>query len=271
MNFVDYIEIFFDLYGYLLYLIISFYNMKKIKSILKLHDYIIMDKNNLSGIGVVNGYDWLFKGKRFIWILLFCFVIVSVSLFSIFNLLVHYNIKINEFKREHNKIIKSCVLVNDSLLNEMNEKERLDTFVMICYEVLTTPCPKATHDNVWEFIKKCDSWYPDIVMMQAVQESNVGKSDVAKRCNNLFGMTKPEKRKLRCDINRNNKKEKYAEYLDWRFSVIDRILWERWLFRNYNKKPSIDEYMKVIDNMYSETEGYATIVYKNAEKYRKLH
>ncbi len=244
--------------------------MKKILDSLKLDDYLMLDKETLDSIGIVKGKKWLFKGRRFSWIVALCVLSVVVSMFSVFSLIVHYNARILEMKFECEKSVKACMLVNDSLLFEIGEHDRLDTFVMVCYEVLTTPCPKATHDNVWEFIKKCDIWYPDIVMMQAVQESNAGKSVVAKRCNNLFGMTKPVSRKLRCDINRNNKKEKYAEYPDWRFSVLDRILWERWVFRNHKRKPTVDEYMKVIENTYSETEGYGESVYRNAAKYRKM-
>ena len=244
--------------------------MRNFKDNFKFRKYIVIDKNSLNSVGIVSGKEWLFKGRRFSRIVALCFAIVIVSVFSVIGTVVYYNARIIELKYDRAKSVKACMFVNDSLMYEIGERDRLDTFILICYEAMTTPCPKATHDNVWEFVKRCDSWYPDIVMMQAVQESGAGKSAVAGRCNNLFGMTKPENRKLRCDINRGNRKEKYAEYPDWRFSVIDRILWERWIFRNHKKKPSVDEYMKVIENIYSETEGYGESVYRNAEKYRKM-
>lgn len=158
----------------------------------------------------------------------------------------------------------------DSCMSEIAEMERCDNFSIVCAEVFcSADCEAITHDNLWKFIQECDPWYPDIIMMQAVIESGCGKSVVAKRCNNLFGMTKPESRRLRCDINRRNKKEMYAEYQNWKTSVIDRILWEKWMFRNKKGKPTINEYLNAIEKVYNtETPGYAQNVHKQAAKYR---
>ncbi len=236
-----------------------------------LEKFTVVRLSDLKSIADVYGNTSLFKGRRFELLLVggWAFTLVFISLFA-WSVASH-KVEVKKIKEKHLAEMNLKILENDSLRLTIEEIERMEKFIHVCYEALTTKCPKATHDNIWAFVKKCDPWYPDIVMMQAVQESSCGKSAVGKRCNNLFGMTKPSSRQLRCDINRSNKKEMYAEYSDWRFSVIDRILWDRWVFRNKESKPSIDEYMRVIDNVYNtETKGYGTFIYKNAEKYRKL-
>ena len=232
--------------------------------------YILIDKETLECKGIVKGFKRVLTGWRLTFVVALCLFVALFSVLSMVVMSVKHSVEVAELKSDFRCSLGLYMLSNDSLLCEIRERDRLDAFAMACHEVMTTPCPKATHDNVWEFIKKCDSWYPDIIMMQAVQESNAGKSAVARRCNNLFGMTKPGSRKMRCDINRSNSNEKYAEYQDWRFSIIDRILWERWIFRNHKKIPTIREYMEMIDKIYSETDGYGETVYKNAEKYRKM-
>jgi len=233
--------------------------------------FLIIRLSDLKSVANIYAKTSWFTNKRFglvvaggwiLSILLVVFVTYSV---------ISHKAETTQIKKEYLAELADLAMHNDSLQLTIEEMERMEQFVYCCFEALTTECPKATHDNIWEFIKKCDPWYPDIIMMQAVQESECGKSDVGKRCCNLFGMKKPFLRKIRCDINRNNKKEIYAEYLDWRFSVIDRILWDRWMFRNKEDKPSIDEYLRVIDGVYNtETKGYGATIYKNAEKYRKM-
>lgn len=233
--------------------------------------FIVIRRSNLEPVANIYCKDEWIKGKRLMLISLggWCAALIFLSI--IMWQCISYNKNVYKLKNEY----KEQLLIRndniDSLKFSIEKIERSEVLMRRCYEVQTTKCPKPTHDNIWEFIKKCDPLFPDIIMTQAVLESDCGKSNVAKRCNNLFGMKKPYSRELRCDIYRNNKKEIYAEYLDWRYSIIDRILWDKWLFRNYKTRPTIDEYMEVIDNVYNtETDHYATNVYTKAEKYRKL-
>ncbi len=218
----------------------------------------------------ISDNDLQFVGKiKYLKIAIFMLIgiLIAISVFFAVNhtttfSALHGKMKTSISKVEHER---------DSCKNKIQEMERCDKFTTVCAEVFcSADCEAVTHDKLWEFIQECDPWYPDIIMMQAVIESGCGKSNVGKRCNNLFGMTKPVARKLRCDINRNNSKEAFAEYQNWKTSVIDRILWEKWMFRNKNGKPTIDEYLNMIDNVYNtEIDGYAKGLHKQAAKYRK--
>lgn len=233
--------------------------------------FLIIRLSDLESVADIHGKTSWFTNKHFGFVVAGGWVLSILLTVLIIWSCVSHQAETNRLKTQYLCELNALTMHNDSLKLTIEEIERMEQFVHCCFEALTTKCPKATHDNVWEFIKKCDPWYPDIIMMQAVLESGCGKSNVGKRCNNMFGMKKPYSRELRCDMNRNNKKEQYAEYLDWRFGVIDRILWDRWIFRNKEGKPSIDEYLGVIDGVYNtETKGYGTMIYKNTEKYRKM-
>lgn len=233
--------------------------------------FLIVRLSDLEPVADIHGKTSWFTNKHFGFVVAGGWVLSILLTVLVTWSCVSHQAETDRLKTQYLCELNALAARNDSLELTIGETGRMEQFVQCCFEALTTRCPEATHDNVWDFIKKCDPWYPDIVMMQAVQESGCGKSNVGKRCNNMFGMTKPSSRELRCDMNRNNKKEQYAEYVDWRFGVIDRILWDRWVFRNKEGKPSIDEYLRVIGSVYNtETKGYGTMIYKNAEKYRKL-
>ena len=236
-----------------------------------LDEYIILRRDNLETVSTVKGKDWLFKKSLFNFIIAGCIIVTAISL----SLLVGYEIKhfrhIQFLEKMHEYEVNIHLAANDSLQSELDETIRANTLADKCYESVVEHCSPITHDRLWEFILECDPWYPDIIMTQAVQESGCGKSVVGRRCNNLFGMKKPSSRSWRCDSNRHNKKEQYAEYENWKLSVIDRILWEKWVFRNHRGKPSLEEYLSAIGKVYNtETPGYAEMVYKNAGKYRKM-
>jgi hypothetical protein len=183
--------------------------------------------------------------------------------------IAYHHISVKNLKESYNRELCEMARIADSCSTSLEETKRFTNLKIICADVMFgQDCGKPAHDKVWEFVKECDPWFPDIVMTQAVIESGCGTSNVYKRCNNLFGMKKPSSRTLRCDKNRRNRQEPYAEYENWKMSVIDRILWERWVFRNWTKPPTIDEYMDVIDKSYSETPDYAKNIHRHAAKYR---
>lgn len=236
-----------------------------------LDDYIVLKRENLETVSTVKSKDWLFKKNLFSFIIAGCILVTAVSL----SLLTVYEIKhfrhIQFLEKMHEYEVNVHLAANDSLQSELDETVRANTLADKCYESVVEKCPPITHDRLWEFILECDPWYPDIIMTQAVQESGCGKSAVGRRCCNLFGMKKPSSRSWRCDSNRHNKKEQYAEYENWKLSVIDRILWEKWMFRNHKGKPDLDKYLEAISKVYNtETPGYAETIYKNASKYRKM-
>lgn len=237
----------------------------------KTRRYKLMRCDDMQIIGDVEikDSDIQFVGKiRYmkIGMLMLVAMLIGVSIFFV----VKHTFTVSRLNMQTEASINKVTHERDSCMSEIMEMERCDNFSIVCAEVFcSADCEAITHDRLWEFIQECNPWYPDIIMMQAVMESGCGRSAVGKRCNNLFGMTKPTARKLRCDINRKNKKEKYAEYQNWKTSVIDRILWEKWVFRDKKGKPTIDEYLSAIEKVYNtETPGYAQNIHKQAAKYR---
>lgn len=239
---------------------------------MKKKEYYIMREDDLLIIGKVK-----LNEKHLTWIERIPFLKFSAValLFAIPIIVLWLSVsgatKVSKAIDERDACVAQAEYERDSCISQYNEIMRSDKFSVICAEVFcSAKCESCTHDNIWAFIQECDPWYPDVIMMQAVIESGCGKSVVAKRCNNLFGMKKPESRELRCDINRWNKRETYAEYQNWKTSVIDRILWERWMFKDRKTKPTINEYLNMLDKVYNkEVEGYAKGIHKQAAKYRK--
>ena len=126
----------------------------------------------------------------------------------------------------------------------------------------TVGCP--TRDEVWEYINELKPWYPDIIMAQAIQESSCGKTS-PKGTNNLFGMGVPAKRETTA-LNA-GQNDKYSVYKDWKMSVIDRVLWELYVF-NY-VKPTRSHYMAMLGNSnYAKSEGYGEKIEKISKDYR---
>ncbi len=233
--------------------------------------YRLMRSDDLEFVGNVElsetDFHWLGKIGKLKSLAIILFLGLIATIFST----AYVHIKtMRELSENYESEICRVELERDScisvILGKENDTRFHDVFVRTISE---THCEKPTHDNIWMFILECDPWYPDIIMAQAVQESSCGKSNVAKRCNNLFGMTKPSKRKLRCDINRGNKKEIYAEYNSWKMSVIDRIFWEKWVFRNKAGKPTREEYLKAIGKVYNtETSDYVDKLHITSKKYQ---
>lgn len=177
-----------------------------------------------------------------------------------------------EMESSHMLEVETLVAELDSMAMCHEEGFRIRGLHAAIYEAVTDDgCERATRESVWRFIQKCGAWYPDIIMAQAVQESGSGSSDVARRCNNLFGMKKPGVRSLRCDINRGNTSERYAEYGNWKMSVIDRIFWDMWMFRNTDGVPDRACYLGKIGTVYNtETSGYTEMINKISRKYRAI-
>lgn len=248
------------------------FNKRNISDMKKTRKYKLMRSDDLMFIGEIEirDDDLMFIDRiRYMKIGMLALVAVLIVISVLFA--VKYTTTVSALNRKIENSISEIACERDSCANAIKEIERSDKFSIVCAEVFCyAECETLTHDKLWEFIQECDPWYPDIIMMQAVIESGCGKSDVAKRCHNLFGMKKPGARGLRCDINRWNKKETYAEYPNWKASVIDRILWDKWLFRDRKTKPTIEEYLDMLDKVYNtEIDGYAKGLYKQAAKYRK--
>ena len=124
-------------------------------------------------------------------------------------------------------------------------------------------CGPVNDSILWEFIKSCDPWYPEYVMAQAIIESRCGESDVYKSSNNLFGMREAKTRRTTADVDP-NKPRSFARYKNWKLSVIDRLLWELYCFKEI--KPSRERYVQSL-TIYAEDQTYIDKVKQIAAKY----
>ena len=122
--------------------------------------------------------------------------------------------------------------------------------------------------KVYELAMKSDAWYPEVIYAQAVLESSSGKSELARTCNNLFGMKKASTRpntQINYMVNERTSLEKiYGVYMNWQHSVIDRILWDEWVFSG--KKPTKEQYMAKLGGVYAEDKQYVSKLNKIIER-----
>lgn len=125
------------------------------------------------------------------------------------------------------------------------------------------PNKKMSDSTVYEIVCECGAWYPEIIMAQYKIESGGGKSALAKSSNNLFGMRIAMRRPTTQLSGMSN--SGYGVYLNWEHSIIDRILWERWVFKG--EKPSYESYMARLEAIYAESPCYRETVEGAARKY----
>ena len=221
--------------------------------------YVLLNKDTLKCEGNLVGSPRFWK---------FTVAILFALLWLVFWLFVAQtkNLKIanNEAaleKSNHNYCVDSLQEVID-YCNTMIEECNLHSFIGQLYIKRSnhTPCTK---DNIWKFINTLDVWYPEYIMAQAIQESECGRTS-PKGSNNLFGMTLPSNRETTA-MNIGTS-DKYSKYKNWELSVIDRVLWELYVF-NY-KKPTKKEYLKKLKS-YAEDEHYLDKIGKISETYKK--
>jgi len=126
------------------------------------------------------------------------------------------------------------------------------------------PNKSLADSTVLEIIQECGAWYPEVIMAQYIVESGRGTSSLAKSSSNLFGMKVALRRPTTqlSGISNNG----YGVYLNKEHSIIDRILWERWVFKN--EKPSREVYLTRLCQIYAEAPNYIETLEKVSMKYR---
>lgn len=142
----------------------------------------------------------------------------------------------------------------DVLIKNLNtqleqEEQMLSLEYSIGYWFINTP--KEINDSIlYQFLLNNNAWYPDILLKQAKIESANYSSNVYKNTNNLYGMKRVGKRQT---TQLNNTYNGYGSYNNWCLSVLDRMLWDIFIFKG--KKPSKEEYLNAM-NIYAEDEFY---------------
>lgn len=142
----------------------------------------------------------------------------------------------------------------DVLIKNLNtqleqEEQMLSLEYSIGYWFINTP--KEINDSIlYQFLLNNNAWYPDILLKQAKIESANYSSNVYKNTNNLYGMKRVGKRQT---TQLNNTYNGYGSYNNWCLSVLDRMLWDMFMFKG--KKPSKEEYLSAM-NIYAEDDFY---------------
>lgn len=144
------------------------------------------------------------------------------------------------------RLSKENELLKEQLLKDETE---LSLEHSIGYWFINTP--KDINDSIlYKFLVNNNAWYPDILLKQAKIESSNYSSDVYLNANNLYGMKKLGKRQT---TQLNNTYKGYGCYSNWCLSVLDRMLWDMFMFDNV--KPSKEEYLKAM-SIYAEDTNY---------------
>lgn len=140
---------------------------------------------------------------------------------------------------------------NNKILTEeiQQEEQVLSLEYSIGYWFINTP--EEINDTVlYQFLLDNNAWYPDILLKQAKIESANYSSNIYKSTNNLYGIKKVGKRQT---TQLNNTYNGYGCYSNWCLSVLDRMLWDVFVFKG--EKPSREEYLKAM-GIYAEDENY---------------
>lgn len=141
---------------------------------------------------------------------------------------------------------------NEVLTEKIQQEEQiLSLEYSIGYWFINTP--KEVNDSIlYQFLIDNNAWFPDILLKQAKIESANYTSDVYKNTNNLYGMKKVGKRQT---TQVNNTYKGYGCYNNWCLSVLDRMLWDIFVFEG--EKPSREKYLKAM-SIYAEDKNYLT-------------
>lgn len=167
-----------------------------------------------------------------IWFLIF--LVVALASFFIASLIGRNRIN------QENKVLKEQLI---------KDEEQLSLEYSIGYWFINNP--KEINDTVlYQFLLDNNAWYPDILLKQAKIESANYTSNVYKNTNNLYGMRKVGKRQT---TQLNNVYNSYGCYNNWCLSVLDRMLWDIFVFKG--EKPSEEEYLKAM-SIYAEDKNY---------------
>lgn len=169
---------------------------------------------------------------------------------------------------KHKEIATKHLTKIKILEGELSEKRYVEGEVelytevgMIILEKNVGPCNRKTICEYIDYLADMGIvWYPEVMKSICQIESGFGTSTVAKRCNNLFGMDHPTKRKTLSLY----PSGRFATFKNWKCSILDMALWDYATFRG--KIPTKDEYYEKINNKFNtENPEYHNKV-KSAEK-----
>lgn len=219
--------------------------------------YVILDGDNFSfkyrGRFVVNAENVNFA-------IIFLAILAALFLWSTIRMSVKADNRIEALESQYQYRIDSLNLLIDNI-KTTNEINNLHKEIGLNH-IKQHDFSKPRRDEVWNYILSLDTWYPEVIMAQAIMESGCGNRMPASS-NNMFGMTCPYKRETTA-MNAGSG-DGFATYKNWKLGVIDRVLWE--LFYFDNKKPSEVDYYQALSG-YAEDPDYIEKIRNVAQKYK---
>lgn len=176
--------------------------------------------------------------------------------FLIFGLFIGITFICNHQIKKENQVLQQEV-AEYQLLN--GDREYINVLTLAGKYATYKEKVPTEMDSVFKMIVESGAWYPEIIMAQFIIESNSGTSNVSKNASNYFGMKKigegPTSRPS-LQIKGMNYSG-YGMYMNWQHSILDRVLWDLWVFKT--KKPeTVDKYLQKINGIYAEDPGYVT-------------
>ena len=115
-------------------------------------------------------------------------------------------------------------------------------------EAILYPSKEINDSILYDYLVEINAWYPEVLLAQAKLESANYESNIFKKTNNLYGMKSVNSR-MHCQTGSYNS---YGLYDSWKLSVIDRVLWDLFAFK---EKPDIESYISKLE-IYAEDTVY---------------
>lgn len=180
-------------------------------------------------------------------------IIVSLSVVVCLSVVILYQHNLNKHHKDvAMKHYEKVVELQDSISEATYIKDEQLLFTEIGIVSSSRDCEPCTEENICKYIDYLHEmgvvWFPEIIKSNCQIESGFGKSDVAKKYNNLFGMDHPNVRKSLST----HKSGRFATFKNWKCSVLDRVLWDYSVFKN--KIPTEKQYKEKINNQYNVEE-----------------
>ena len=221
--------------------------------------YILLDRETIEPKGEVDGWlDGIVLHRKIYGVLIAAFVTCLLFLLS----------AKNDVRKVSMSTQANLVSMKDSMQLIIDEA-KTETEVTILHatigklSIMRGKPQLPSKDSLWKFIKSMDPWYPEYIMAQAIQETSCGVNCRQSGSHNMFGMTVPSKRET--TATNVGSGDRYARYLSWELGVVDRILWELYVF--HGKKPSEKEYVAKLSD-YAEAYGYTEKITQIAKEYK---
>lgn len=135
----------------------------------------------------------------------------------------------------------------DTLYKEYEEAVCILSIEEAIGMAITEPL-ELTEENLYYWLLMLDTKHADVLMAQAQIESHIGKSNLGKNANNLFGMKYSKNDKLAIGKTDSG----FAIYKNWQHSVIARILWDE----KYNNTVDTTAYIEKLCRVYATDTHY---------------